>query len=255
MARYYCDYCHSYLTHDTLSVRKSHLIGKNHIRLTADYYYNKANQQKLLFLLPKVSKRRRSRQRCLAVKPPSLSSASEGGSVEPKRVLHCEANKSKRQRRKIRQVPPAVTPLRQIYTTAPGFHKVFTPECRLDIGEMIKVSKLPQRANQKTKLAMATTSSGDATTTTATTTTATTAASGRNKIYEPHYFSTDTDLILPPPPALTVWGITPNSSSLVYRNDDTLKRTVGKLKANLSNPSARPEALHRTLHHTHQRRT
>lgn len=42
MTRYYCEYCHSYLTHDTLSVRKSHLVGKNHLRITADYYRNKA---------------------------------------------------------------------------------------------------------------------------------------------------------------------------------------------------------------------
>ncbi|KAH3903251.1 Yhc1p SCDLUD_000872 [Saccharomycodes ludwigii] len=41
MPRYFCDYCHSYLTHDTLSVRKSHLIGKQHLKLVSDYYVNK----------------------------------------------------------------------------------------------------------------------------------------------------------------------------------------------------------------------
>lgn len=43
--KYYCDYCKSYLTHDTLSVRKSHLIGKNHIKLYCDYYAKKAKIQ------------------------------------------------------------------------------------------------------------------------------------------------------------------------------------------------------------------
>ena len=28
MPKYYCDYCKSYLTHDTMSVRKSHLQGE-----------------------------------------------------------------------------------------------------------------------------------------------------------------------------------------------------------------------------------
>lgn len=44
MPKYYCDYCKSYLTHDTMSVRKSHLAGKNHIRLYCQYYEEKARQ-------------------------------------------------------------------------------------------------------------------------------------------------------------------------------------------------------------------
>ncbi|RCK55060.1 U1 small nuclear ribonucleoprotein C [Candida viswanathii] len=44
MPKYYCDYCKSYLTHDTLSVRKSHLQGRNHIKLYCDYYELKAKE-------------------------------------------------------------------------------------------------------------------------------------------------------------------------------------------------------------------
>ncbi|CAK7905638.1 U1 small nuclear ribonucleoprotein C [[Candida] anglica] len=44
MPKYYCDYCKSYLTHDTMSVRKSHLMGRNHIKYYCDYYEQKAKQ-------------------------------------------------------------------------------------------------------------------------------------------------------------------------------------------------------------------
>lgn len=36
--KFYCEYCKSYLTHDKMSVRKSHLQGKNHIKLYCNYY-------------------------------------------------------------------------------------------------------------------------------------------------------------------------------------------------------------------------
>ncbi|ODQ79394.1 hypothetical protein BABINDRAFT_50070 [Babjeviella inositovora NRRL Y-12698] len=44
MPKYYCDYCKSYLTHDSMSVRKSHLIGKNHIKYYCDYYEEQAKK-------------------------------------------------------------------------------------------------------------------------------------------------------------------------------------------------------------------
>lgn len=42
--KYYCDYCKSYLTHDTMSVRKSHLQGRTHIKKYCEYYEQKAKQ-------------------------------------------------------------------------------------------------------------------------------------------------------------------------------------------------------------------
>lgn len=44
MPKYYCEYCKSYLTHDKPSVRKSHLAGRNHIRLYCEYYERIAKQ-------------------------------------------------------------------------------------------------------------------------------------------------------------------------------------------------------------------
>lgn len=44
--KFYCEYCKSYLTHDKPSVRKSHLQGKNHIKLYCNYYENFLKQNK-----------------------------------------------------------------------------------------------------------------------------------------------------------------------------------------------------------------
>ncbi|ODV94621.1 hypothetical protein PACTADRAFT_85854 [Pachysolen tannophilus NRRL Y-2460] len=44
MPKYYCEYCRSYLTHDSMSVRKSHLMGKNHLKYYCDYYEREAKK-------------------------------------------------------------------------------------------------------------------------------------------------------------------------------------------------------------------
>jgi len=38
MPKYFCDYCDVYLTHDSMSVRKAHNSGRNHLRNVVDYY-------------------------------------------------------------------------------------------------------------------------------------------------------------------------------------------------------------------------
>jgi len=38
MGRFYCDYCHCYLTHDSASVRKAHNLGRNHLQQVREYY-------------------------------------------------------------------------------------------------------------------------------------------------------------------------------------------------------------------------
>lgn len=48
MPKYYCDYCGSSLTHDSMSVRKSHSVGKHHIKLVIDYYETVAIEDGLL---------------------------------------------------------------------------------------------------------------------------------------------------------------------------------------------------------------
>src|ERR1700761_5546845 len=38
LALLFCDYCDVYLTHDSMSVRKAHNSGRNHLRNVVDYY-------------------------------------------------------------------------------------------------------------------------------------------------------------------------------------------------------------------------
>ncbi|BCR96018.1 putative U1 snRNP complex component Yhc1 [Aspergillus luchuensis] len=38
MPKFFCDYCDVYLTHDSMSVRKAHNAGRNHLRNVLEYY-------------------------------------------------------------------------------------------------------------------------------------------------------------------------------------------------------------------------
>ncbi|KAF2110723.1 U1 zinc finger-domain-containing protein [Lophiotrema nucula] len=38
MPKFFCDYCDVYLTHDSMSVRKAHNSGRNHLRNVQQYY-------------------------------------------------------------------------------------------------------------------------------------------------------------------------------------------------------------------------
>lgn len=129
MARYYCEYCHSYLTHDTLSVRKSHLVGKNHLRIVADYYRNKAQQA-------------RPERRKQHGKHP------QGDPVK----IHLAPNREKRRASRVARCHRKETAqgdelLRRVYQGSPGYSKVFVESNRLDIGDLVRASRLPQRAN------------------------------------------------------------------------------------------------------------
>ncbi|GAV54137.1 hypothetical protein ZYGR_0AK06390 [Zygosaccharomyces rouxii] len=136
MARYYCEYCHSYLTHDTLSVRKSHLIGKNHLRITADYYRNKGSRRSKFF--NRVSKKYGKRT---------------GRKINP--PLNCPKRSDKRRSSKLsrlhaKELDQPIQTLAKLYQGSPGYSKVFIGPNRLDVGDLIRVSKLPQRANANT---------------------------------------------------------------------------------------------------------
>lgn len=39
---HFCDYCDVYLTHDSMSVRKAHNSGRNHLRNVVEYYQRKS---------------------------------------------------------------------------------------------------------------------------------------------------------------------------------------------------------------------
>lgn len=134
MARYYCEYCHSYLTHDTLSVRKSHLVGKNHLRITADYYRNKGKEIDTRYF-PRCKPNKKSRP---AKRDPP--------------VLHAPTNKEKkrllrRSRLHRKELDQPIDVLGKIYQGSPGYSKVFVDVNRLDIGDLVRISRLPQRAN------------------------------------------------------------------------------------------------------------
>jgi len=46
------DYCDVYLTHDSISVRKAHNSGRNHIRNVVDYYQRRASLPFFLIFFP-----------------------------------------------------------------------------------------------------------------------------------------------------------------------------------------------------------
>ncbi|WVQ80124.1 hypothetical protein IAT38_002225 [Cryptococcus sp. DSM 104549] len=45
MGKYYCDYCDIYLTHDSMSARKAHNTGRNHIANVRDYFASLGHNQ------------------------------------------------------------------------------------------------------------------------------------------------------------------------------------------------------------------
>lgn len=150
MARYYCEYCQSYLTHDTLSVRKSHLIGKHHLKYVSDYYQNKYNEQ-----LKQESQRKTKKKRYYNKResPPfklvTNKQAKKNLKAKESGKILKETKKIKRDKlldpfNMSRTTEPVLS---KIYNLSPGYNNVFVPSNRFDIGELIKTSQLPQRAN------------------------------------------------------------------------------------------------------------
>ncbi|KAF2036428.1 zf-U1-domain-containing protein, partial [Setomelanomma holmii] len=45
MPKFFCDYCDVYLTHDSMSVRKAHNNGRNHLRNVQAYYEQISSEQ------------------------------------------------------------------------------------------------------------------------------------------------------------------------------------------------------------------
>lgn len=147
MARYYCEYCHSYLTHDTLSVRKFHLMGKNHLRVRADYYRSQAIKEQEL-----------DRRRCLHGKRAKVykTKKSEQGSINHNEKLSIKLLSRKEKKKKLRADRvykkelnnSKMNDLSKVYLGSPGYNRVFIDPNRYDIGDTVKASRLPQRANK-----------------------------------------------------------------------------------------------------------
>ncbi|CCE65238.1 hypothetical protein TPHA_0K01040 [Tetrapisispora phaffii CBS 4417] len=114
MARYYCVYCNSYLTHDTSSVRRSHLVGKHHVKAVADYYRNRSAVGRQAHSVALTLAKRRYKK--LLAKAPG---APEG----PLGLLAAA------------------------YAAAPGHSLVFDARQRKDIAQYVRASRLPQRSN------------------------------------------------------------------------------------------------------------
>ncbi|CCD26750.1 Yhc1p NDAI_0I01810 [Naumovozyma dairenensis CBS 421] len=220
MARYYCEYCHSYLTHDTLSVRKSHLVGKNHIRITADYYRNKNVQQ-----YTKCTHRDRSRHNAKGKTQSHHRSKITKVSDEldelnrlkktPKPLLKNKEKKVKFQMAKIFQKElnkmGGESMLAKLYDGSPGYSKVFIDSNRLDIGDSVRLNKLPQRANERSSSTMANdnnTGGGNR---------------DRNEVFINNYAqSNSSSSIIEPPRMLSIWshhnsGTFPKTS--IYHED------------------------------------
>lgn len=55
MPKYYCDYCDTYLTHDSPSVRKTHNSGRKH-KDNVKYYYQKWMEEQAQSLIDQTTK-------------------------------------------------------------------------------------------------------------------------------------------------------------------------------------------------------
>ncbi|SCU99684.1 LANO_0F03180g1_1 [Lachancea nothofagi CBS 11611] len=212
MPRFFCDYCHSYLTHDTPSVKKSHLLGKNHVRLAGDYYCNKARQDQQPFF-PHSRKAARDRKRTGKLPP-----------IAPQRkwTLHCDTNRQKRAARRsastrAQELSTKIQVLDKLYAKSPGYAKVFRPECRLDIGQSVRLDRLPQRANVRPGNPDTTGARGG------TGKTAATAHVTRSQTFKPDYASAKSLALLPPPPSLSQW---PQCPPLLLASDRAVTTTL-----------------------------
>ncbi|CCH58764.1 hypothetical protein TBLA_0A09810 [Henningerozyma blattae CBS 6284] len=154
MVRYYCEYCHSYLTHDTLSVRNSHLVGKNHIKMVADYYRNKSRPQRWPSAVSATSN--------TVIEPSTTSATATGKSKLAKSISKIRIHPSTRAAKKVqRQKARAFAKeqmsiqeeldrtLTSLYRRAPGYSKVFIPDNRFDISASVRQARRPQRANER----------------------------------------------------------------------------------------------------------
>lgn len=198
MARYYCEYCHSYLTHDTLSVRKSHLVGKNHLRITADYYRNKA----------------RDHDRGMFSRKKSHSSGQTTAKSVP---IHCSTNKEKKAAAALGRAHKKELQSREedilskLYDGSPGYSKVFIDANRLDIGDLVRSNRLPQRANAASDHPQQ--------------------VRTRNEtVVSTHAAPVTKDAILEPPFILTQWSSTVPKTRMYNDNGNSLIKTVNDSK-------------------------
>ncbi|CCF55914.1 hypothetical protein KAFR_0A04790 [Kazachstania africana CBS 2517] len=210
MARYYCEYCHSYLTHDTLSVRKSHLIGKNHLKITADYYRNKYVELHEKRKVKNHNRKRNGKGQNEGQKPITLrcpKNKEKKQIVKLNRLYHDELNNTK------------LDTLSKLYEGSPGYSKVFIDRNRFDIGDLVKMTRLPQRANV---VAGSNSNINNGTSMENRT---------RNEVFVNHY--NEKKDILPPPMILSRWSNTLPKTSTFNDNNAIINTTIQAYKTRL----------------------
>lgn len=77
MPKYYCDYCDTYLTHDSPSVRKTHCTGRKH-RDNVKFYYQKWMEEQAQHLIDATTaafKAGKIAQNPFAAPPPKVGAA------------------------------------------------------------------------------------------------------------------------------------------------------------------------------------
>lgn len=77
MPKYYCDYCDTYLTHDSPSVRKTHCTGRKH-RDNVKFYYQKWMEEQAQHLIDATTaafKAGKIQQNPFAAPPPKVGVA------------------------------------------------------------------------------------------------------------------------------------------------------------------------------------
>lgn len=85
MPKYYCDYCDTYLTHDSPSVRKTHCIGRKH-RDNVKFYYQKWMEEQAQHLIDATTaafKAGKIAQNPFSAPPPNMANMTNMTSVPP----------------------------------------------------------------------------------------------------------------------------------------------------------------------------
>lgn len=89
MPKYYCDYCDTYLTHDSPSVRKTHCIGRKH-RDNVKFYYQKWMEEQAQHLIDATTaafKAGKMVQNPFSGPPPNMAAVPPPTSFGPPRML------------------------------------------------------------------------------------------------------------------------------------------------------------------------
>lgn len=107
MPKYYCDYCDTYLTHDSPSVRKTHCTGRKH-RDNVKFYYQKWMEEQAQHLIDATTaafKAGKIAQNPFAAPPPKV-----GAAIPPPNQMGGVGGPPPQQRQQM-GMPPGMPPM------------------------------------------------------------------------------------------------------------------------------------------------